>query len=134
MKLAPKNYCSGCAACQSICPKSAISMVADEEGFRYPEIDESKCMQCGHCRKVCPSLNTESPRIPLAVYAAKAKDDDLRIKSSSGGVFSLLARQILEQDGIVIGAACDLTTGVVRHQIARSDMELAALRGSKYVQ
>lgn len=134
MKLASQNSCSGCTACQSICPKSAISMVADGEGFLYPKVDESKCVQCGLCEKVCPSLNRDSPRMPLAVYAAKAKDDGLRLKSSSGGVFSLLARQVIARGGVVYGAGFDHADWHVMHKSAENEDELEDFRGSKYVQ
>lgn len=134
MKLAPKTICSGCTACQSICPKEAISMVADKEGFLYPRVDESKCVQCGLCEKVCPSLNRDLPRTPLAVYAAKAKDDELRLKSSSGGVFSLLARQVIARGGVVYGAGFDHNDWHVMHKSAENEDELEDLRGSKYVQ
>jgi ferredoxin len=82
-------------------------MKSDEEGFLHPEIDESKCVNCGLCAKVCPVLVESPSRKPLAVYAAKAKDDELRMKSSSGGVFSLLARQVISEGGIVFGAGFD---------------------------
>lgn len=134
MKLAPKSICSGCTACQSICPKEAILMVADKEGFLYPRIDASKCIQCGLCEKVCPSLNRDLPRTPLAVYAAKAKDDELRLKSSSGGVFSLLARQVMARGGVVYGAGFEHSDWHVMHKSAEDEEELEDLRGSKYVQ
>lgn len=49
-----KELCCGCTACFAICPKSAITMVEDEEGFDYPVIDEAKCIRCYMCIKVCP--------------------------------------------------------------------------------
>lgn len=57
-----KEECCGCSACYSICPKAAISMVEDKEGFEYPQIDAEKCIRCYQCRKVCPikwAKNTE---------------------------------------------------------------------------
>lgn len=48
-----KDDCCGCSACYATCPKSAISMEADEEGFLYPVIDVSKCIRCGKCLSVC---------------------------------------------------------------------------------
>lgn len=109
-------------------------MIADDEGFLYPQIDSARCVNCGICARACPSLNRPEPRKPLAVYAAKANDTELRIASSSGGIFSLLARQILEKGGKVFGAAFDKKDWSVAH-IGVSDAEgLAELRGSKYLQ
>ena len=109
-------------------------MIADDEGFLYPQIDSARCVNCGLCARACPSLNRPEPRKPLAVYAAKANDTELRLASSSGGIFSLLARQILEKGGKVFGAAFDKKDWSVAH-IGVSDAEgLAELRGSKYLQ
>lgn len=133
-ELAARSLCSGCAACRAACPKGAISMKADAEGFLYPLIDETACVSCGKCRRVCPVLNRPQPREPQAVYAALAKDTALRLASSSGGLFSLLARPILARGGVVFGAAWDYTSHTVKIVSVRTEAELAALRGSKYVQ
>lgn len=132
--LASRRFCSGCAACAAVCPRAAISMQSDAEGFLYPVIDVGKCAVCGLCQKACPILSRNEPREPIAVYAARSKDYGVRMESSSGGVFSLLARQTLEKGGIVYGAAIRLTDGKVVHQSAETEEELSALRGSKYVQ
>lgn len=134
MTLAPRRHCSGCSACHDACPKGAIRMIADDEGFLYPEIDSSRCVNCGLCARACPSLNRPAPRTPLAVYAAKANDTALRLASSSGGIFSLLARQILAKGGKVFGAAFDKRDWSVEHIGVSDESGLAELRGSKYVQ
>ena len=109
-------------------------MQADAEGFLYPHVDAFKCVNCGLCQKVCPSVNPAESRRPRSVYAAMAKDDALRLASSSGGVFSLLASDILSKGGVVFGAAFDHNDWHVYHKAVESEAELAELRGSKYVQ
>ena len=132
--LCPAVQCTGCAACHDACAKGAISMVPDGEGFAHPQIDAAKCIRCGRCEQLCPVLHPDAPSEPLAVYAAKAKDDELRLQSSSGGIFSLLARQVIKQGGIVFGAGWDKSDWHVVHKTAENELELDELRGSKYVQ
>lgn len=133
-KLADKLHCSGCSACFAICPDSAISMQRDSEGFVYPIVDENACINCGLCEKVCPSIHDFFSRTPLSVFAAKAKDDGLRLESSSGGVFSLLAYNVLNRGGLVFGASFDPFDWHVSHECIDNESELGRLRGSKYVQ
>lgn len=129
-----KKDCSGCHACASICPRNCISMIADNEGFLYPSIDKSKCIECGLCKKACPILNQQidNKAIPKA-FACFNKNEKIRLKSTSGGVFSALAEQILKQDGVVFGAAFNQEMEVV-HQAIKSLDGLEKLRMSKYVQ
>lgn len=137
MQILPKKeICCGCSACFSICNQKAIFMVPNNEGFRYPKIDTTKCIKCGMCKQVCPVL-----KIPESfgnedntVFAAKARDNNLRLKSSSGGVFSLLANYILKSNGIVVGAAFSEDYRKVSHIMIDSPKQLDRLRGSKYVQ
>ena len=99
--------CCGCGACFNKCPFGAIVMQENEEGFLHPFIDEDKCRNCGLCLEVCPSINASYDNYSApACYAAMA-DDELRMKSSSGGVFTLLAEAVLEKGGQVCGAAYD---------------------------
>lgn len=132
--LTDTGRCSGCSACYAICGSEAISMAADAEGFLHPLIDPAKCVDCGLCAKACPALVCQSPREPLAVFAAKANDDDLRMRSSSGGVFTLLSRAVIADGGIVFGAGFDHSDWRVVHKSAENEEELEDLRGSKYVQ
>ena len=97
--------CCGCGACANKCPVKAISMRENEEGFLAPAIDENLCTDCGLCARACPALNVryENTTEPEC-YAAMA-EDEIRMKSSSGGIFSLLAEHIIDKGGYVCGAA-----------------------------
>lgn len=131
----PDEKCTGCEACTSLCPAKAIEMRTDGEGFLRPAIDREKCTECGLCLKRCP-VTVEShgaPSIMPALYAAWHTDPATREASSSGGVFSALAEQILSQGGVVFGAAY-ADNMEVRHHAVTSSAELHSLRGSKYVQ
>lgn len=134
VKIVRKADCCGCNACQQICPQKCISMVEDSEGFRYPEVDESRCTSCGLCQKICPVINApEKDDSIISAYACYSKDSDKRIRSSSGGMFHLLADYVLEQSGIVFGAGFDDGYNV-RHMAVADNAELEKLFGSKYVQ
>ena len=134
MKLVDRSICSGCGACHDACVRDAIAMVADCEGFLYPKIDLKKCIGCGGCVRVCPAIHRDVSRRPISVCAARAKDDGLRLDSSSGGVFSLLARYVLSEGGRVYGAAFDQRDWSVYHVGVESEAGLGDLRGSKYLQ
>lgn len=99
-----KKRCCGCNACLQRCPKSCIMVQEDEEGFLYPVVDKEVCVDCGLCEKVCPVLNQREERKPLEVYAAFNKNEEIRMQSSSGGVFTALAEQIIQEGGVVFGA------------------------------
>lgn len=134
MTLAERRFCCGCAACHAVCARNAIQMEVDKEGFLYPRIDEAKCVDCGKCAAVCPVLNKAIKRTPLSAYAVNAKDDKVREESSSGGVFTLLATNVLKDGGVVFGAAFDSSNWQVRHIMVDNIHGLSELQGSKYVQ
>ncbi len=128
--------CCGCGACVAACPEYCITMQPNREGFLYPHVNQEKCTECGKCLSTCPWGNIPkiSNRIaPSNVFAAWHLDEGIRRLSSSGGVFSALAEDILAHDGIVVGAAFDEHL-VCRHIIIKDINELSRLRGSKYVQ
>ncbi len=127
------NRCNGCGACSQKCPHGAILMQTDAEGFFRPQTDAEKCVECGLCAAVCPVNHPPVLADQPKAFAAYSKNTGLRHTSSSGGVFSELAAQILARGGAIVGAAMD-PDGVVRHRIVESEATLAVLRGSKYVQ
>lgn len=133
IQIKDKSACCGCAACVQRCPKQCISLKEDKEGFLYPIVDKNTCIDCGLCEKVCPIINPNEPREPLKVYAAKHKDDEIRMKSSSGGIFTLLAEQIIDEGGVVFGARFDEYWEVM-HDYTETKEGLAVFRGAKYVQ
>lgn len=125
--------CCGCTACQASCPVNAIRMVPDNEGFLYPRIDQDKCIGCGTCERVCQLKSPRDQGEPLAIFAVKNKDLDCRMKSSSGGMFSLLAEFVEKQGGVIYGAAFDNGLKVC-HMRATSRNEWERFCAAKYVQ
>lgn len=128
-----KAKCCGCQACFNGCPKKAISMIEDNKGFKYPIVDKNKCINCGLCKKVCPVLKDDTNTNNIKVYACINKDKNKRERSSSGGIFTLLAQEILKDGGAVIGAAFD-ENFEVRHICVQDDKDLQKIYKSKYVQ
>ena len=127
------NSCTGCSACSSICPINAISMIEDEEGFLQPEIDKNKCTNCGLCEKTCPVLNSKYKNSSKPTCYAVMAEDEIRLGSSSGGVFPVLAYYFLEQGGYVVGTVWDSNWGV-EHIITNKKENIEKMRGSKYLQ
>lgn len=133
INIAVKSKCTGCSACVQKCPKQCISFEEDREGFKYPKVKLSVCIDCGLCEKVCPVLQQDKPRNPVIVYAAKNSNLSTRLASSSGGIFALLAETILRQNGVVFGARFDNEWNVI-HDYTESLDGLSVFLGSKYVQ
>lgn len=133
IQIQEKNQCCGCEACAQVCPRHCIEMNPDIEGFLYPSVDLSSCVGCHLCEAICPIKKSHEARVPISVYAAKHKLEDIRKKSSSGGVFYALAEAIIGQGGIVFGARFDEQWDV-HHRYAKTLEEVYALMGSKYVQ
>lgn len=124
-----KYACFGCSACKASCPQNAIEMVADAEGFLYPQIREDACVDCGLCVEVCPGKQAaEGPA--GKVYALRCNDTGLLQASSSGGAFSVLAESVLAEGGLVCGAAFDENFKVC-HILSQ---DIGPMRKSKYVQ
>lgn len=133
IQLQNKSSCCGCSACVQICPKQCINFDEDEQGFRYPVVTESFCVDCGLCEKVCPCINYNDPITPISSFAAKNSNNEIRRLSSSGGIFTKLAESVINEGGVVFGAHFNDKWEVV-HSYTTTIEGLQALRGSKYVQ
>ncbi len=125
--------CCGCSACEQVCPKNAIALKSNEEGFLYPVLDEELCIKCGLCRSVCHYDNKSHLKEPEEVYAVQYKESDILKKSSSGAVFSAFADFILEKGGAVAGCVFDESFKAV-HIVTEDNELVVKMRGSKYVQ
>lgn len=132
MIICPEKDCTGCFACMNICPKNAISVGTDKMGKTIPRVDSAKCVDCRLCQKTCPANNPLVRCEPKNVYAAWSKNEqDIRL-SSSGGAASVFSRKILQEGGVVFGAA--VIDGMVSHIAIENEDGIEKLRSSKYVQ
>ncbi len=125
--------CCGCRVCGDVCPVGCISFKEDREGFFYPLVDESVCISCGKCQWICPEITPSHNAVAETVEAAYAIDCNDRQAGSSGGIFGLLAEQVLKKGGHVYGAAFDDNLKL-SHQCATNIDELQPLMRSKYLQ
>lgn len=128
-----KHNCAGCHACANICPKHCISMGNDSDGFVYPSVNLECCIDCGLCEKVCPILNKQTINNQPEAFACYNNNEQVRIESSSGGVFTLVAEKILDNGGVVFGVSLDKDLTAV-HSFVESKDQLSKFRGSKYMQ
>ena len=131
------KYCTGCRACEQVCPKDCIEIIADKEGFLTPKIDECSCIHCDLCIKVCSGYELNANNIKYeandTVYACYAKQDSLRENSSSGGIFAVISEYIIEQKGAVFGTGFD-ESFYLHHYKVDNKTDLIKLKGSKYIQ
>ncbi len=128
-----KQDCCGCHACYNACPVQAIHMEYDDEGFLYPVVTKEMCTNCGKCKAVCPILNAPIKGALENAWACHAIDQEERLTSSSGGVFAVLAREILRSGGLVCGAIWEDDLSV-SHTTIENETDLLKLKGAKYVQ
>ncbi len=132
-----REDCNGCNACGDICPEKSITFITDIEGFWYPKIDKDTCTKCGLCSKICPELHPNSHKKEIKkepeVYAAYSLDDVVRVDSTSGGVFSVLANRVFSENGYVGGAVFNSNYSV-SHIVTNNRLRLSEIRSSKYLQ
>lgn len=131
------DLCCGCGACVNICPKEAIVLKENEEGFLYPQVDNDKCISCHLCEKSCFFVSgikkTTYDNFSHLAYAVQASQDEIRMKSQSGGMFYLISTYILNENGIVYGCKLNENFDVV-HSRASTKEQRDLMCGSKYVQ
>lgn len=136
VKLCDKDLCTGCKACANSCKQGCISFTIDDEGFEFPIIDVTNCIECGLCMRSCPILNLpykNNNNQPTA-YLCYSKDRQIVCDSSSGGMFSVFANYILDLGGVVWGAYQEKNTLRIFHSYITRKQDLYKLQGSKYVQ
>ena len=134
MSLPDAKSCVGCSACAASCGAEAIRLIPDAEGFLQPVVDEVKCVNCGCCERACPVLSVHpKPGVPLC-FAARTNDSELLLDSTSGGIFSVLARKVLSRGGCVFGCVARPPDLIAHHEMTDAEDGLALMRGSKYVQ
>lgn len=133
IQIVNKQECCGCEACVQACPMHCISFDEDSEGFSYPKVDDSVCIECGLCEKVCPNLSPFDQRNPQTQIAAINPNDTVRKESSSGGIFSMLAELVISKGGVVFGVRFDDKWQAVFDHTETIE-GLSVFRGSKYIQ
>ena len=128
------NECTGCGACANRCPKTVIAIKQNEEGFYYPVVDETRCVECGLCEKTCHILNPiEDTKGSALFFMYRTNDENLLQESSSGGAFTLFANYFLSESGVVYGSTYDGLSERLR-VISTDQVDLSALRKSKYIE
>jgi Coenzyme F420-reducing hydrogenase, beta subunit len=132
-----KTLCAGCEACYNACPRQCIKMEEDGSGFFYPKVNIDKCIDCNICQNICPVINSDRVKKvkqeEINVYACWSLDKDTRFKSTSGGLFSELARIVIKDAGLIVGAAYDDNCDVI-HTMISDELGLQEIRQSKYTQ
>lgn len=135
ISIADKTKCCGCNACAQTCPRQCITMKIDNEGFLYPEVNAETCVDCGLCEAACPVLHpAERPNDGKPkVFAAYARHDGLRLRSTSGGVATLLARY-MHGEGAYICGAVYTDDFKVKLIVTRDGEDIKRIQTSKYIQ
>lgn len=132
--------CTSCQLCAAVCPKNAINISLDIDGFYRPYINDSLCVNCGICTKVCYKFEKEietfdAPKLKSTIlYGASAKDSEIIKNTTSGGIADILARQLIREGYKCIGVVYDSTKDIAINKIATTEYELIKFKGSKYIQ
>lgn len=130
-----RQQCCGCTACEGVCGKKAITLQSDAEGFMYPIVDEEKCVDCGMCLKVCPVANKCDKTEPyLQTYVGYSTNHKVIKSCATGGIATTLSVDTIRKGGVVFGVKHSENYHEAEYCVARTEEELWAFRGSKYVQ
>ena len=132
MTIVEKEKCCACRACVQVCPKDAISTIYDEYGFERISVDEEKCVSCGLCKTVCPIINPRKVHGRTICGSAYSKDKEVKLNGSSGGLFGVFARAIIDEGGVVYGAAFNSQLHLLTTK-AQDVSQLKQLYKSKYL-
>ena len=128
------EQCCGCGACANKCPKQAIAMQPNHEGFLHPVVDTEKCVECGACEKACPGVKAAlNENTQPQAFVVQHRDDAVRYQSTSGGAFTAIAEEVIRRGGSVFGAVMTDEL-IVKHKYVSDNEGLAKFRNSKYVQ
>lgn len=129
------DTCTGCSLCAQLCLQNAIEMKPDKEGFVFPVINKQLCNHCGKCAHFCSQIQSENSQKSNIdqVYACQAKNLEILIEATAGGLFPTISYDFIENGGIVYGAVYDKNMNVV-HVPAADTNDIDRMNGSKYVQ
>lgn len=135
-RIVEREKCNGCEACQAICPKKAIQMCMDSDGFYYPHIDDDECVNCGLCGKVCP-VQRETPVRKIKyddtrAYGGWLRDEKKLSESTSGGFCTALSEFVQQLGGVVYGVVFSNDFRRVYYE-STDNVSLNRMKGSKYV-
>lgn len=133
IQIEDKKQCCGCTACYNICPRRAIQMEPDEEGFLYPQVNKEICVDCGLCERVCPVIHRVRHEEKTESYIIRNNDAVILEESTSGGAFTAFAMHLMEKGAVVYGAGYDEDMQVIC-KMASEPAQLKEMRGSKFVQ
>lgn len=128
--------CTGCRACEHVCPTKCIQFELDRDGFIYPKVNMNKCIGCLLCENVChvsvkkEKLNYENKN--TTAYYGWHSNEEIRKISSSGGAFTAIVEKFLDEGDIVFGSSYNDDFYFVSH-IECNKESYAKLRKSKYV-
>lgn len=125
--------CTGCGVCVSVCKNAAIRMVENADGFLEAKVDTDLCVGCKACEKMCSRLTGVGGHEKHRYYEAWSSRQQVRLSSSSGGVFGELAHDCIALGGVVYGVAMQ-GTDFPRFIAVERVEDLPKLQGSKYLQ